>query len=58
MFILTCSVLVCRKNAHPLFGICAAHRHHPYKRGDRFLVLLVALCTSKILFSFCLLELS
>ncbi|KAE8890703.1 hypothetical protein PF010_g13680 [Phytophthora fragariae] len=31
------------KNAHPLFGICAAHRHHPYKRSDRSLVLLVAL---------------
>ncbi|KAG6947250.1 hypothetical protein JG687_00016224 [Phytophthora cactorum] len=37
------------KNAHPLFGICAAHRHHPYKRGDRFLVLLVALLVAVLL---------
>ncbi|KAL4129895.1 hypothetical protein PRIC2_005902 [Phytophthora ramorum] len=37
------------KNAHPLFGICAAHRHHPYKRGDRFLVLCVALLVAVLL---------
>ncbi|RLN95779.1 hypothetical protein BBJ28_00009230 [Nothophytophthora sp. Chile5] len=33
------------KNGHPFLGICASHRYHPYKRGDRMLVLLVALCT-------------
>ncbi|KAL3665617.1 hypothetical protein V7S43_009651 [Phytophthora oleae] len=37
------------KNAHPLFGICVAHRFHPYKRGDRFLVLLVALLVALLL---------
>ncbi|KAG6614506.1 uncharacterized protein IUM83_03899 [Phytophthora cinnamomi] len=37
------------KNTHPLIGICAAHRHHPYKGGDRFLVLLVALLVALLL---------
>ncbi|KAF4030358.1 hypothetical protein GN244_ATG17850 [Phytophthora infestans] len=37
------------KNAHPFFGICVAHRHHPYKRGDRFLVLLAALLVAVLL---------
>ncbi|ETK72801.1 hypothetical protein L915_20185 [Phytophthora nicotianae] len=47
---LWCSDLhIYMKNAHPLFGIYAAHRHHPYKRGDRFLVLLVALLVAVLL---------
>ncbi|KAL7691688.1 hypothetical protein Plhal304r1_c008g0031051 [Plasmopara halstedii] len=37
------------KNCHLVFGICMAHRDHPFKRGDRCLVLFIALFTTLLL---------
>ena len=39
-----------RKNNHEFFAVWTAHRWHPFKRIDRVIVLLVALCESELAF--------